>query len=315
MRLRADDAAAPPPGPRRSAQYCDGTGEAKPVSEEDKRFFFEAVESLQENERKRFAAFREALLRDPTAELDTDALQHTEEVLEELCDHVCNIDNANDLHVVGGLPPLVQLLRSPHDSLRALAGEVIGTVVQNNPKSQQKALDAGALGPLLARVADEEEDATVAQKAMFAVSGLVRGFQPATDAFVAAGGYATLLAAVSDGRRPRVQRKALQLARHVALQTDASVAAVVDLGGVPAAARALPSEDAQTREAALVLLLDLAKHADFERQPHAVDQLRDGALLGSLRAIKARCDGLSGEDADAAREEAAACDALLQMLA
>ena len=79
-----------------------------------------------------------------------------------------DIDCACDLSKVGGLPPLLALLRCAHAPLRAAAAEVLATAVQNNPKAQQQVLDGGALEPLLA-LARGDEDATARLKGLLAL--------------------------------------------------------------------------------------------------------------------------------------------------
>jgi hypothetical protein len=86
----------------------------------------------------------------------------------ELQDHVEDIDCACDLSKIGGLPPLLALLRSPHAPVRAAAAEVLATAVQNNPKAQQQALDGGALEPLLL-LARSDDDPVARLKGLLAL--------------------------------------------------------------------------------------------------------------------------------------------------
>ncbi|KAG2589120.1 hypothetical protein PVAP13_5NG303600 [Panicum virgatum] len=57
--------------------------------------------------------------------------------------------SANDLHSIGGLDPLLGCLKNSHASIRAKAVEVVSTIVQNNPKSQQLVMKCNGLEPLL----------------------------------------------------------------------------------------------------------------------------------------------------------------------
>jgi hypothetical protein len=54
-----------------------------------------------------------------------------------------------DLHSIGGLDPLLGYLKNSHAGIRAKAAEVVSTVVQNNPKSQQLVMESNGLEPLL----------------------------------------------------------------------------------------------------------------------------------------------------------------------
>ncbi len=79
-----------------------------------------------------------------------------------------DIDTACDLSKVGGLPPLLALMASPHAALRAGAAEVLATAVQNNPKAQERALAGGALAPVM-ELARSDSDATARLKGFLAL--------------------------------------------------------------------------------------------------------------------------------------------------
>ena len=146
-----------------------------------------------------------------------------------------DIDCACDLSKIGGLPPLLELLRCSHATLRAAAAEVLATTAQNNPKAQQQLLDGGAMEPLLT-VARGDADAAARLKALLALGCLVRNFPAAEAAFRLGDGFGLLKvcaraygsvcllltrqlwhlsqAAVCSGE-PKLQRKAFQLSRHL----------------------------------------------------------------------------------------------------
>eukprot|EP00200_Dunaliella_tertiolecta_P010176 CAMPEP_0202370086 /NCGR_PEP_ID=MMETSP1127-20130417/1789_1 /ASSEMBLY_ACC=CAM_ASM_000462 /TAXON_ID=3047 /ORGANISM="Dunaliella tertiolecta, Strain CCMP1320" /LENGTH=466 /DNA_ID=CAMNT_0048965945 /DNA_START=1559 /DNA_END=2959 /DNA_ORIENTATION=+ len=78
------------------------------------------------------------------------SLEDKEALLEELTDWVTSIDNARDLHSIGGLPTLLSLMDSSvAPSLRWRAAEVAATCMANNPAVQQWFLDGGLLPKLL----------------------------------------------------------------------------------------------------------------------------------------------------------------------
>lgn len=97
---------------------------------------------------------------------DADALVTT---LGELQDHVEDVDCACDLSKIGGLPPLLALLRGPHAGVRAAAAEVLAVCAQNNAKAQAQLLEGGVMAPLLG-AARSDPDETARQKALFALS-------------------------------------------------------------------------------------------------------------------------------------------------
>lgn len=74
-----------------------------------------------------------------------------------------------DLHSIGGLDPLLNYLRNPHANIRAKAAEVVSTIVQNNPRSQQLVMEANGLEPLLHNFTSDP-DVAVRTKALGAIS-------------------------------------------------------------------------------------------------------------------------------------------------
>ncbi|KAK2839278.1 hypothetical protein FQN49_006294 [Arthroderma sp. PD_2] len=76
--------------------------------------------------------------------------------------------------------PLVDTLKDEEAEVRKMAAWCVGTAVQNNEQSQEKALEAKAI-PELLRIAKEDTDAAVRRKAVYAISSCVRNYQPALD--------------------------------------------------------------------------------------------------------------------------------------
>ncbi len=224
-----------------------------------------------------------------------------------------DINAACDLSKVGGLPPLLSTIRgSPHARLRALAAEVVATVVQNNPKAQQALLDAGALDAVL-QLARADTDATARLKGLFAVSAMVRLFPPAQAAFRLGDGFGLLKRAMGD-EEPKIQRRALMLARHFATTTDANLTTMIELGYVRAGAAALLSAHRDVREASLGMLLDVARHVDFTAVPAALDDFRHPALAMRLKALHAALADVAEEEREAAADERTLAEQLMRML-
>lgn len=74
-----------------------------------------------------------------------------------------------DLHAIGGLVPLLNYLKNPNAGIRARAAEVVSTIVQNNPKSQQQVMDCNGLDKLMVPFTSDE-DRKVRTKALGAIS-------------------------------------------------------------------------------------------------------------------------------------------------
>ncbi|XP_068710184.1 nucleotide exchange factor SIL1-like [Montipora foliosa] len=102
-------------------------------------------------------------------------LSEKEHALDELEYYVHQIDNARDLHSIGGLALVVKLMNSTEPSLASRATYVLGSAAQSNPQVQQAALKQEAL-PLLLRLLSKHEPMAVRKKAMYALSSLIRLF-------------------------------------------------------------------------------------------------------------------------------------------
>lgn len=79
------------------------------------------------------------------------------------------IFNVLDLHSIGGLVPLLSYLKNSNAKIRAKSADVLTTVVQNNPRSQQLVMEANGFEPLFNNfIADP--DIRVRTKALGAIS-------------------------------------------------------------------------------------------------------------------------------------------------
>jgi len=224
----------------------DGTSDSSHVSamsEEDRKFLSDAMESMVVDEigemRKIIATLKlpeepeklrqisdllelKQMESESKEEVDDEALlqmivNKKQTALEDLEDYVVGIDRAQDLHKIEGLAPLIQLLRSRFTPIRASAANVLGTVVQNNPKCQQWAFELqavpGLLSSLDASPLDSKSSKDVKEcisKNLYALSGLLRHFDPALVQFVAQKGQDRLLDILTNSAAAAAQnRKAI----------------------------------------------------------------------------------------------------------
>lgn len=139
---------------------------------------------------------RMAVLQSSSTDTPLDAKLTALDDLEQLIE---SIDNANNLGPLGLWAPLLALLRhddddndeqqQQHPDVRRMAAWCVGTAVQNNPVAQERALVGGAV-PLLLRMlaAEPQRPEGERRKARYALSSLVRNFQPGLDAVVKAMG-------------------------------------------------------------------------------------------------------------------------------
>lgn len=102
-------------------------------------------------------------------------LSEKEYALNELEYYVHQIDNARDLHSIGGLALVIKLMNSTEPSLASRASYVLGSAAQSNPQVQQAALKLEAL-PLLLRLLSKQKPMAVRKKALYALSSLIRLF-------------------------------------------------------------------------------------------------------------------------------------------
>ncbi|GJP38115.1 hypothetical protein CLOM_g22556 [Closterium sp. NIES-68] len=157
-----------------SLTHSDGTGPARQITEEERQWFNQAVQSAVVDVVQRMKEI--GMLMGVTEEgllAQGVTVEEMAGMLEELQEHVESIDMANDLKAIGGLEPLLRFLRSPHAVLRARAAEVVTTMVQNNERGQRSVMEAGGHLTLMNMVM-HDADVTAKAKAVGAISSLVR---------------------------------------------------------------------------------------------------------------------------------------------
>ncbi|EEP78201.1 conserved hypothetical protein [Uncinocarpus reesii 1704] len=110
---------------------------------------------------------------DATLENKLIAFDNFEQLIE-------NLDNANNMGVLGLWTPLVAALGHGDAEMRKMAAWCIGTAVQNNEKAQDKFLDFKAI-PTLLSLAQTDPETAVRRKAIYALSSAVRNHQAALD--------------------------------------------------------------------------------------------------------------------------------------
>ncbi|GER54381.1 Hsp70 nucleotide exchange factor FES1 [Striga asiatica] len=180
-----------------SLAHSDGTNSSPNLSEEDRKWFMEAMQAQTVDIVKRMKEIT-LVMKIPEQVLESQGVtpQDIEDMLDELQEHVESIDMANDLHSIGGLVPLIDYLKNSHANIRAKAAEVISTIVQNNPRSQHLVMEVNGLELLLSNFTSDT-DVTVRTKSLGAISSLIRHNKPGITAFRLANGYATLRDALS----------------------------------------------------------------------------------------------------------------------
>ncbi|KAJ3223821.1 hsp70 nucleotide exchange factor fes1 [Clydaea vesicula] len=83
-----------------------------------------------------------------------------------------NLDNANDLKILGLWKPLLNLLQSETVKIRMMAAWIIGTCVQNNAKAQNDLVEMNGLETLIIHLKSEKE-ISVQIKLLRSISSLI----------------------------------------------------------------------------------------------------------------------------------------------
>ncbi|XP_016468693.2 uncharacterized protein LOC107791192 isoform X1 [Nicotiana tabacum] len=345
-----------------SLSHADGTNPTRNLSEEDRRWFMEAMQAQTVDVVKRMKEIT-LVMQTPEQVLESQGVtsQDIEDMLDELQEHVESIDMANGphvnmfmlhvsslvversvsmshigreqcfkrhgrktrhftyasarhkprgtgyLHSIGGLVPLLGYLKNSHANIRAKAAEVVSTIVQNNPKSQQLVMEANGLESLLSNFTSDP-DVTARTKALGAISSLIRHNKLGIAAFRLANGYAALRDALSS-ESVRFQRKALNLIHYLLHENRSDCAVVTELGFPRIFMHLASSEDGEVREGALRGLLDLGQ--DRTAQAANGSSSEDDEKLKQI--LQERIKGISAmspEDLGAAKEERQLVDSL-----
>ncbi|KAL9250002.1 Hsp70 nucleotide exchange factor FES1-like protein [Drosera capensis] len=289
-----------------SLAHADGTASQRHLSEEDRRWFMEAMQSQTVDVIKRMKEIT-LVMQTPEQVLEAQGVTpaEIEDMLDELQEHVESIDMANDLHSIGGLVPLIGYLKNSHANIRAKAADVVTTIVQNNPRSQQLVMEANGLEPLMNQFTSDT-DVAARTKALGAISSLIRHNKPGIAAFRLANGYGALRDALSS-EDIRFQRKALHLIQYLLHENQVDCNTVTELGFPRIMTHLASSEDSGVREAALHGLLELA-HGRTDKGTSNIDENEKlkKLLEGRMKDISL----LSAEDVSAAKEERQLLDSL-----
>ncbi|PHT37657.1 hypothetical protein CQW23_21230 [Capsicum baccatum] len=181
-----------------SLSHADGTNPPRNLSEEDRKWFMEAMQ-------------------------------------------------AQTVDVIKRMKEITLVMQTPkqnsHANIRAKAAEVVSTIVQNNPRSQQLVMEANGLEPLLSNFTSDP-DVTDCTKALGAIS--CGHNKPGIAAFLLPNGYATLRGALGS-ESLRFQRKSLTLIHYLLHENRSDCNVVTELGFPRVLIHIASSEDGEER--------------------------------------------------------------------
>jgi hypothetical protein len=209
-----------------SLKYTDGTAPTSftPMQEERKKWLQAALEngtadpvdqikvliSVIKLQRK-CSDETESLEEEEATQQENEFVRAKVDALKALQEWVESIDWATDLHKLGGFKTVVDLCQDKDEGIRVHALEVFATVVQNNPKCQEWAMELNALKVLVDSITQENRPVSETEQAknLLAISSLVRDCNAASVAFVKDHkGLALLIALISKKRIYVVHEKA-----------------------------------------------------------------------------------------------------------
>jgi HEAT repeat protein len=217
-----------------------------------------------------------------------------EEALEELNALCESIDNACDLHKVGGLVPVLATLTDPSAVLRAKAAWLLATCAHNNPRVQRQLLDLSPSPlPVLLQLLSTDENGEVRAKALSALSGILKNNPVACDEFTRLNGWTTMARALQ-GNDLNFHRKLTFILTQF-LQTSPAIKELLsDSQAIQPVLHLLEYSDPDLVEKALDLLQRVVADS-----PVYAAKWREAGSTKALEALKARIGGMGEEDRSA----------------
>eukprot|EP00210_Caulerpa_lentillifera_P008583 g8187.t1 len=224
------------------------------------------------------------------------SLKEQEVLLDELQEIVESLDQARNLHMIGGLPMLMELLKSAHFSLKSKSAEIIASCVQNNLPIQNLFLQDGVL-PLIMEVGQDENPECQA-KGWLAVSSLVRNCPEAQRSFMDADGF-TALTTILQSNNPRLKKRGLLLMEYLLSHGESlKIHELYNCGVLDSIVSELRSNDLDLRERSLSLFVTIMK---TKEGPGCLKQV--SSLETQISQLKMELDALEGEERECREHE------------
>lgn len=292
-----------------SLRHTDGTSSEprRQITEEERRWFYEAVASQVEDEGERLKQNLLVLSQSHDGEIQGITIGRQIEVLEDLEDLVAQIDLAKTFVKLEGMGILLSVARrrgpggedESVSRLRAGALTAAAVCLRHNAEGQADFLARGGIEAMMEVVANDGETVKVRAKAVGAVSAAVRHNFKAFIQFLHAAGLDIILLAlktaadtadVAEASVPLL-RKGFRLLEYVARESlqrfGKSVSQVTNAcvaNGPGLVLAALQSSDMEVREASLAFLSELVRH-DPGRVGASVREAAGGELAAALREV------------------------------
>lgn len=134
-----------------------------------------------------------------------------------------NLDNANNLEPLNLWAPLIEQLINPSPILRKYACWVIGTAVQNNPKSQAALLMYPHAIPNLLNIARSDVSKEARLKAMYCLSSAIRNHPAGYESFKNAEGWKALVQVIKSEAEHRISQESIAESERHLYESDADI--------------------------------------------------------------------------------------------
>ncbi|KAF9914444.1 hsp70 nucleotide exchange factor fes1 [Lobosporangium transversale] len=126
------------------------------------------------------------------------------------------IDNASNIENMKMWPPILEELKNSNPKFREQAAWVCGTATQNNPKAQAAFLKENGLAAVIGLLSDPE--IYIRAKAIYALSGAIKHFEPALEEFKNQDGFKTLVTLLNTESDLSLLRKTVFLINTLLIQ-------------------------------------------------------------------------------------------------
>ncbi|XP_001353420.3 hsp70 nucleotide exchange factor fes1 [Drosophila pseudoobscura] len=164
--------------------------DAKPstdLDDEKSRFLEGALNSLTVGASNDFKTALEIL---DSPETST---EEKKESLNHLRSHIDDIDLANSLAKMGGTKTLIRYITMPEKDLQALSINIVAEMAQNNIFCQDIFTKEKFLPALTRNLSEGNENANIVRCSIYAISSIIRSFQPGMNEFKRINGIKALL--------------------------------------------------------------------------------------------------------------------------
>ncbi|KAF9356743.1 hsp70 nucleotide exchange factor fes1 [Mortierella sp. NVP85] len=188
------------------------------------------------------------------------------------------IDNASNMENMKLWPPVLQELKSSNPKYREQAAWVCGTATQNNPKAQAAFLKEKGLPMVIEMLSDPET--FVRAKAIYALSGAIKHFEPALQEFKNVDGFKTLIDILNNENDISLLRKTVFLLNTVLIQDPDCSTRLAELEIIHALDHVLNQhmDDEDVVEKSLVTLKTFLDSTSSPVHPAALAMIRQKVL-------------------------------------